>query len=179
MNRKISLLSRSVSIILNVFMGLILFQIVYFMYFVFSDTSFELDTQLPNGIMTILSFGRQSGEIDQTLVGTLNIIVSFSLLFTTLIGYFIVSKLFSDMAKSEVPFKNFQVKKIYILSILSLICFLILTVLPNILYAVFLEGTYVQVNVDGGLLLLSIIFYTLAEIFKYGESLQKDVDETL
>ncbi|WP_208560740.1 hypothetical protein [Marinilactibacillus kalidii] len=179
MNQKIRLLSKSISILLNVFIVLIVLQLVYFAFVVFDGGSFSQNKQVPSGIFTVFSMGRKSGIVDQSIVDTINVTLRYILLFLTLVGYVIVSRIFSGLAKSEVPFKTIQVRKIYLLSGLSFLGFFVISFLPSLLYAIFLEGTYVQMNIDGGLLLIGLMFYTLAEIFKYGQSLQQDVDEIL
>ena len=182
MNKKIYYLCEGISTLLKVYIFLMLMGMLFIIYMLITNSShLNINSEPLDAYFILFHSVRQSGivDIDQNIFENINVVVRFTVLFINIFIFYIISDFFGKIAKGDTPFKSEIVKKLRVLAYLFLADFLVFTFLPSILFALFIEGKYIEIMFDGGRLLLALIFYTLSEIFAYGVQLQKDSDETL
>lgn len=182
MNKKIIFTSKALNILLK-FLGLLsIFISIFFIAsvgFGFMDVK---DFELINNSSVFFTMGYGSSTnvvLSQIREGYILFIIGLVVSVIYAVLFFIASSIFSDISKGESPFKELQVKRLKRVSRLFISTIFIPLILQNVLHWILIPGGYYYISLDGIELVTAVLFYALAEIFAYGASLQREVDETL
>lgn len=91
----------------------------------------------------------------------------------------LAAAIFTDAAKCYTPFSSKQSTRLKIISLLTLALALLPSPIKMLLTMVLSPDSKATAEFQLTLVLLTVIFYTLSQVFDYGSMLQKQSDETL